>query len=225
MNEQNVKEVNETAAQAAAPEQNAAQPAAAERPARRSYNNDRRQGDRPQGGDRDRKGGRNHRRDREQKEDDGLIKKLVAINRVTKVVKGGRTMRFTALVVVGDGNGKVGVGTGKAAEVPQAIEKATQRAKADMTEIALKGTTIPHGAVGKFGRGHVLLLPAQVGTGVIAGGAVRNVLEAAGVKDIRTKSYGSSTPVNCVRATLAGLKQLRTAEQIAAIRGKTVEQL
>lgn len=222
MNEQNVKETNETVAQVEnAPEQAAVH---TERPARRSFNDnnrDNRRSDRPHG---DRKGG-GRRRDREQKEDDGLIKKLVAINRVTKVVKGGRTMRFTALVVVGDGNGKVGVGTGKASEVPQAIEKATQRAKASMTEIAMKGTTIPHEAIGRFGRGHVLLLPAQMGTGVIAGGPVRNVLEAAGIKDIRTKSYGSNTPVNCARAALEGLRQLRTAEQIAALRGKPVEQL
>lgn len=224
MNEE-VKEVVETVAQAEnAPEQKTE--AQTDRPARRNFN-DRRQGDRPQG-DRpqgDRKGGRRFNKDRDQKEDDGLIKKLVAINRVTKVVKGGRTMRFAALVVVGDGNGKVGVGTGKAAEVPQAIEKATQRAKADMTLVARRGTSIPHEAIGKFGRGHVLLLPAQVGTGVIAGGPVRNVLEAAGIKDIRTKSYGSNTPVNCVRATLDGLRQLRTAEQIAALRGKSVEEL
>ncbi|MEG1528489.1 MAG: 30S ribosomal protein S5 [Clostridia bacterium] len=153
------------------------------------------------------------------------MKKTVAINRVTKVVKGGRTMRFSAVVVVGDGNGKVGIGTGKAGEVPQAIEKATQRAKASMTYIARKDTSIPHEAIGKFGRGHVLLLPAEKGTGVIAGGSVRNVLEAAGIKDIRTKSYGSNTPVNCAKATMEGLMMLRTAEQIAAIRGKRVEEL
>jgi len=222
MNEE-VKEVVAVEQTAVAPEQKTE--ARADRP-RRSYGDNRRQGDRPQG-DRpqgDRKG-RKFNKDRDQKEDDGLIKKLVAINRVTKVVKGGRTMRFSALVVVGDGNGKVGVGTGKAAEVPQAIEKATQRAKASMAEISLKGTTIPHEIIGKFGRGHILLMPAQVGTGVIAGGPVRNVLEAAGVKDIRTKSYGSNTPVNCVRATLDGLLQLRTAEQIAELRGKKVEEL
>lgn len=222
MNEE-VKEVVETVEQTAvAPEQKTE--ARADRP-RRNFG-DRRQGDRPQG-DRpqgERKG-RKFSKDRDQKEDDGLIKKLVAINRVTKVVKGGRTMRFSALVVVGDGNGKVGVGTGKAAEVPQAIEKATQRAKNSMATVALVGTTIPHEIIGKFGRGHILLMPAQVGTGVIAGGPVRNVLEAAGVKDIRTKSYGSNTPVNCVRATLDGLLQLRTAEQIAELRGKKVEEL
>jgi len=221
MNEE-VKEVVAVEQTAVAPEQKTE--ARADRP-RRNFG-DRRQGDRPQG-DRpqgDRKG-RKFNKDRDQKEDDGLIKKLVAINRVTKVVKGGRTMRFSALVVVGDGNGKVGVGTGKAAEVPQAIEKATQRAKNSMATVALVGTTIPHEIIGKFGRGHILLMPAQVGTGVIAGGPVRNVLEAAGVKDIRTKSYGSNTPVNCVRATLDGLLQLRTAEQIAELRGKKVEEL
>ncbi|MBO5772970.1 MAG: 30S ribosomal protein S5 [Clostridia bacterium] len=170
------------------------------------------------------KGGRRFDKNRE-REDDGLIKKTVTINRVTKVVKGGRTMRFAALVVVGDGKGKVGVGMGKAAEVPQAIEKATQRAKKEMIAIALKGNTIPHEQIGRFGRGHVLLLPAQEGTGVIAGGPVRNVLEAVGIKNIRTKSYGSNNPVNCVKATFEGLKQLRSAEQIAALRGKTVEEI
>ncbi|MBQ2723058.1 MAG: 30S ribosomal protein S5 [Clostridia bacterium] len=170
------------------------------------------------------KGGRRFDKNRE-REDDGLIKKTVKINRVTKVVKGGRTMRFAALVVVGDGKGKVGVGMGKAAEVPQAIEKATQRAKKEMVTIALKGNTIPHEQIGRFGRGHVLLLPAQEGTGVIAGGPVRNVLEAVGIKNIRTKSYGSNNPVNCVKATFEGLKELRTAEQIAQLRGKSVEEI
>ncbi|MBO5777785.1 MAG: 30S ribosomal protein S5, partial [Clostridia bacterium] len=121
------------------------------------------------------------------REDDGLNSKLIAVNRVTKVVKGGRNMRFSALVVVGDGAGKVGLGMGKAAEVPEAIEKATQLAKRNMATIALKDGTIPHQTTGKFGRGQVLLLPAETGTGVIAGGVVRAVLEAAGVKDIRTK--------------------------------------
>lgn len=158
-------------------------------------------------------------------EDDGLIKKTVSINRVTKVVKGGRTMRFSALVVVGDGKGKVGVGMGKAGEVPQAIEKATQQAKRSMSEISLIGSTIPHEIIGKFGKGHVLLLPAEAGTGVIAGGPVRSVLEACGVKDIRTKSYGSNNPINCVKATYEGLKGLRTAQQIAALRGKAVDEL
>ena len=154
-----------------------------------------------------------------------LIKKLVCVNRVTKVVKGGRNMRFVALVVVGDGAGSVGVGTGKAAEVPEAIEKATQAAKRVMAKVSLEGTTIPHRVTGVFGRGQVLLMPAEEGTGVIAGGPVRAVLEAVGVKDIRTKSLGSQTPVNCVRATVNGLKQLRTIDEIAALRGKSVDEI
>ncbi|MDD4291525.1 MAG: 30S ribosomal protein S5 [Clostridia bacterium] len=154
-----------------------------------------------------------------------MIKKTVSINRVTKVVKGGRTMRFAALVVVGDGNGKVGIGLGKASEVPQAIEKAQEQAKRNMVEIARVGTTIPHETIGKEGRGMVLLLPAQPGTGVIAGGPVRNVLDACGIKDICTKSYGTNNPINCVKATMAGLKSLRTAEQVAQLRGKTVDEI
>ena len=179
-----------------------------------------RDGNRP-----DRKGGRRNPRERDNKEDDGLIKKLVAVNRVTKVVKGGRTMRFSALVVVGDGKGMVGIGMAKAAEVPQAIEKANLRAKKAMVKISLVDTTIPHEVIGKFGRGKVLMLPAQPGTGVIAGGPVRNVLEAVGIKDIRTKSYGSNNPINCVKATFDGLVQLRTREQVAALRGKSVEEI
>ena len=173
----------------------------------------------------DRKGGRRNNRDRDVKEDDGLIKKTVSINRVTKVVKGGRTMRFSALCVVGDGKGMVGIGMAKAAEVPQAIEKANLRAKKAMVNIALKDTTIPHETIGKFGKGHVLMMPAQPGAGVIAGGPVRNVLEAVGIKDIRTKSYGSNNPVNCVKATFNGLKSLRTREHIAQLRGKSVEEI
>lgn len=172
-----------------------------------------------------RKGGRRNNRDRENKEDDGLIKKTVSINRVTKVVKGGRTMRFSALCVVGDGNGMVGIGMAKAAEVPQAIEKANLRAKKAMVKIALVDTTIPHETIGKFGKGYVLLMPAQTGTGVIAGGPVRNVLEAVGIKDIRTKSYGSNNPINCVKATFNGLKSLRSKEHIAQLRGKSVEEI
>lgn len=179
-----------------------------------------REGNRP-----DRKGGRRNPRERDNKEDDGLIKKLVAVNRVTKVVKGGRTMRFSALVVVGDGKGSVGIGMAKAAEVPQAIEKANLRAKKAMVKVALVDTTIPHEVIGTFGRGKVLLMPAQPGTGVIAGGPVRNVLEAVGIKDIRTKSYGSNNPVNCVKATFEGLVALRSREQIAALRGKSVEEI
>ncbi len=173
----------------------------------------------------DRKGGRRNNRDRDVKEDDGLIKKTVAINRVTKVVKGGRTMRFSALCVVGDGKGMVGVGMAKAAEVPQAIEKANLRAKKAMVQIALVDTTIPHETIGKFGKGSVLLMPAQPGTGVIAGGPVRNILEAVGIKDIRTKSYGSNNPINCVKATFNGLKSLRSREHIAQLRGKSVEEI
>ena len=165
----------------------------------------------------------NRRNDRNREENDGLTKKLIAVNRVTKVVKGGRNMRFSALVVVGDENGKVGLGMGKAAEVPEAIEKATQIAKRNMHDIALKGTTIPHHATGKFGRGQVVLLPAEPGTGVIAGGPVRAVLEVSGIKDIRTKSIGSNNPINCAKATLEGLCSLRNAEQIAALRGVDVE--
>ena len=166
---------------------------------------------------------RDNRKRMNNREDDGLNSKLIAVNRVTKVVKGGRNMRFSALVVVGDGAGKVGLGMGKAAEVPEAIEKATQLAKRNMTTIALKDGTSPHHTTGKFGRGQVLLLPAETGTGVIAGGAVRAVLEAAGVKDIRTKSLGSNNPINCAKATLEGLCSLRNAEQIAKLRGVDVE--
>ena len=171
----------------------------------------------------DRKGGK--RRERDTREDDGLIKKLVAVNRVTKVVKGGRTMRFSALCVVGDGKGSVGIGMAKAAEVPQAIEKAQLRAKKAMVKIDLVDTTIPHETIGTFGRGKVLLMPAETGTGVIAGGPVRNVLEAVGIKDIRTKSYGSNNPINCVKATFNGLVSLRSKERIAQLRGKSVEEI
>jgi len=166
---------------------------------------------------------KNDRFKREPKDD--LIRKTVNINRVTKVVKGGRNMRFAALVVCGDGNGKIGVGFGKAAEVPEAIEKANKQAQKEMFQICLKGNTIPHAVTGKFGSGYVLLLPAEEGTGVIAGGPVRSVLEVSGIKDIRTKSIGSNNPVNCVKATLEGLRALRTAQKIAALRGKTVEEI
>lgn len=159
------------------------------------------------------------RNDRRREETDSIQSKTISINRVTKVVKGGRTMRFTALVVVGDGNGSVGLGLGKAAEVPEAIEKATQLAKRSMIKIATKDTTIPHRTIGKFGRGSVLLIPAKEGTGVIAGGPVRLVLEVSGIQDIRTKSLGTSNPINCAKATIAGLKSLRNAEEIAALRG------
>ena len=158
-------------------------------------------------------------------EDDGMIKKLICVNRVTKVVKGGRNMRFAALVVVGDGAGKIGYAMGKANEVPDAIEKATQRAKRAMTKVALVNTTIPHEVIGKFNRGSILMMPASEGTGVIAGGPVRLVMEAVGVKDIRTKSHGSNNPINMVKAAVEGLRELRTAEQVAAVRGKTVEEI
>ena len=154
-----------------------------------------------------------------------LKEKLVCINRVAKTVKGGRNMRMAALVVVGDGNGHVGVGSGKALEVPEAIRKATEDAKKNLITVPVVGTTIPHETIGKFGRGQVLLMPAPEGTGVISGGSVRAVLELAGVKDIRTKSYGSNNPINCVKATLNGLAQLRTAEEIAKLRGKTVAEI
>ena len=151
--------------------------------------------------------------------------KLVAVNRVSKTVKGGRNMRFSALMVVGDEKGRVGCGMGKAVEIPEAIRKGTEDAKKSMITVPLDGTTIPHEVVGVFGTGKVKLLPAPEGTGVIAGGPVRAVLEACGIKNIVTKSIGSNNKINMVRATLAGLKQLRSAEQVAALRGKTVEEL
>ena len=168
---------------------------------------------------------RDNRPQRKQEENDGLIKKLIGINRVSKTVKGGRNMRFAALVVVGDGNGKVGYGTGKAKEVPEAIEKATQAAKKSMINVAIVDTSIPHEVLGKFGKGAVLMMPAAEGTGVIAGGPVRAVMEAAGIKNIRTKSHGTQNPQNCVKATVAGLAELKTAEEIAALRGKTAEEI
>ena len=167
----------------------------------------------------------NSKAPRRAEENDGLVKKLIAVNRVTKTVKGGRNMRFAALVVVGDGNGKIGCAMGKAKEVPEAIDKATLRAKKNMAKVSVLGTSIPHEVIGKFGRGSVLMMPAAEGTGVIAGGPVRAVMEAVGIKDIRTKSHGTNNPINCVKAAIAGLKALRTAEQIAAIRGKTVEEI
>ena len=151
--------------------------------------------------------------------------KLVAVNRVSKTVKGGRNMRFSALMVVGDEKGRVGCGMGKAVEIPEAIRKGLEDAKKSMITIPLNGTTIPHEVVGVFGTGKVKMLPAPEGTGVIAGGPVRAVLEAAGIKDIVTKSIGSNNKINMVRATLAGLKPLRSAEQVAAMRGKSVEEL
>ena len=154
-----------------------------------------------------------------------LQDKVVAINRVSKTVKGGRVMKFSALVVVGDGNGTVGFGLGKAAEVPEAIRKGLEDAKKNLHKIAMKGTTIPHEVVGKFGAGQVLMRPAPEGTGVIAGGAVRAVLEVAGIKDIRTKCQRTNNPCNVVTATMNGLLSLMSAEQVAAKRGKSVQEI
>ena len=154
-----------------------------------------------------------------------LQEKIVSINRVAKVVKGGRTFRFSVLVVVGDGNGHVGAGTGKAAEIPDAVRKAIDDAKKNMINVPMVGTTIAHEVIGEFGAGRVLLKPAGRGTGVIAGGPVRAVLEVAGVKDIRTKALRSNNPCNVVRATFQGLMALRTAEQVAAVRGKSVKEI
>ena len=154
-----------------------------------------------------------------------LTEKLVALNRVSKTVKGGRVARFAALMVVGDGNGHVGVGLGKAAEVPEAIRKGIEDAKKNMITVSLKGTTIPHEVVGIFGAGKVLLKPAALGTGIIAGGKVRAVLEAAGISNIRAKCLRSNNPTNVVKATMEGLKELRTAEEVAKIREISVEQV
>ncbi len=171
---------------------------------------------------------RTQRRDsrpRRRDEDDGFIKKLIQVNRVSKTVKGGRNMRFAALVVVGDGKGSVGYGMGKSKEVPEAIEKATAMAKRKLIKCNLQGTSIPHTVKGVYGRGAVLMMPAAEGTGVIAGGPVRAVMEAAGVKDIRTKSHGTNNPINCVKAAVAGLAALKAPEQVAAARGKSVEEI
>ena len=151
--------------------------------------------------------------------------RVVALNRVSKTVKGGRVMKFAALVVIGDQKGTIGVGQGKAAEVPDAIRKAIEDAKKNMVTISLKGSSIPHETIGEFGAGRVLLKPAPAGTGVIAGGAVRAVVEVAGIKDILTKCLRSRNPQNVVNATVEGLKSLRSAEQVAAVRGKSADEL
>ncbi len=154
-----------------------------------------------------------------------LQERVVSINRVSKTVKGGRIFKFSALVVVGDGNGSVGFGLGKSGEVPDAIRKGIEDAKKNLIKVSLKGTTIPHEVTGKFGAGVVLLKPAAPGTGVIAGGPVRAVVETAGIKDIRSKALRSNNPCNVVRATINGLSQLRNADEVAAIRGKTAKEI
>ena len=158
-------------------------------------------------------------------EEKELKEKVVAINRVAKVVKGGRTFRFSALVVVGDGAGHIGVGNGKSAEVPDAIKKAIEDAKKNIVEVPIVNDTIPHEMIGNFGSGKVLLKPASEGTGLIAGGAARSVLELAGYKNIRTKNLGSNNPRNAVYATITALQSMKTAEQVAALRGKKVEEI
>ena len=164
-------------------------------------------------------------REPREKEQSELREQMVALNRVSKTVQGGRIARFAALMVVGDGNGNVGVGLGKAAEVPEAIRKGIEDAKKNMVHVSLKGSTIPHEVLGVYGAGKVLLKPAAPGTGIIAGGKARAVLELAGIKNIRAKCLRSNNPTNVVRATMEGLKALRTAEEVAKIRDISVEQV
>lgn len=159
------------------------------------------------------------------KKEQEFEERVVALNRVSKTVKGGRIFKFAALVVVGDGKGTIGFGMGKSGEVPDAIRKGCEAAKKNLIKVSLKGTTIPHEIIGKYGAGEVLLKPAAEGTGVIAGGPVRDVLEAAGVKDIRTKALRSNNPCNVVRATFDGLSKLRTLEEVAATRGKSAKEI
>ena len=160
-----------------------------------------------------------------EREPSEFVEKLVSLNRVSKTVKGGRVMKFAALMVVGDEKGRVGFGTGKAAEVPEAIRKGIEDAKKNMINVSLSGTSIPHEVIGEFGAGRVLMKPAAAGTGVIAGGPVRAVMEAVGIKDIRTKCLRSNNPQNVVAATFEGLKSLKTPEQVARIRGKSVDEI
>ena len=160
-----------------------------------------------------------------EREPSEFVEKLVSLNRVSKTVKGGRVMKFAALMVVGDEKGRVGFGTGKAAEVPEAIRKGIEDAKKNMITVSLAGTSIPHEVIGEFGAGRVLMKPAAPGTGVIAGGPVRAVMEAVGIKDIRTKCLRSNNPQNVVSATFEGLKSMRSPEEVARIRGKSVEEI
>jgi small subunit ribosomal protein S5 len=162
---------------------------------------------------------------RPEKVSDGLEKRMVNLNAISKVTKGGKTLRYDALMVVGDKNGKVGIGLAKALDVTQAIEKATLVAKKNMINVRIDGTTIPHDIIGKFGTTKVIMMAAKEGKGIIAGGVVRDVVELAGIKDITTKLYGSNNPVNCVKAAFEGLISLRSAEEIAALRGKSVDEI